>query len=96
MVKATDVLAGDYTMVITNVPYLEQRKQSAELRAFCQETYAQAKARHCIGLRGQVIWFLVPGGTAALVTPQNWLYLTTYGKLRRRLLKTKQWHAAAN
>ena len=95
MVKATDVLAGDYTMVITNVPYLEQRKQSAELRAFCQETYAQAKGDIASVFVDRSFGFLVPGGTAALVTPQNWLYLTTYGKLRRRLLKTKQWHAVA-
>lgn len=94
MVKAADLLAGEYTLVVTNVPYLEQRKQSAELRAFCQAGYAQAKGDLASVFVDRMFGFIVRGGTAALVTPQNWLYLTTYGKLRTRLLKTKQWHAA--
>jgi len=93
MVKAAELLAGEYTLAITNVPYLEQRKQSTELRAFCQKTYSQAKGDLASVFVDRCFGLLVQGGTAALVTPQNWLYLTTYGKLRARLLKTKSWHA---
>jgi hypothetical protein len=95
MVKAADLLAGEYTLVITNVPYLEQRKQSPELRAFCQTNYSQAKGDLASVFADRSFGLLVRGGSAALVTPQNWLYLTTYGNLRTRLLKTKQWHSVA-
>ncbi len=93
MAKAAELLAGKYTLVITNVPYLEQRKQSVELRAFCQKTYSQAKGDLASVFVDRSFSLLVQGGTAALVTPQNWLYLTTYGKLRTRLLRMKSWHA---
>src|SRR5262249_28587554 len=35
------------------------------------------------------------GGTTALVTPQNWLFLTTYKKLREKLLKENTWNAVS-
>ena len=35
------------------------------------------------------------GGTASLVLPQNWLFLTRYQKLRKKLLKTETWHLLA-
>jgi hypothetical protein len=35
------------------------------------------------------------GGTAAVVTPQNWLFLTTYKKLRETLLAEKSWNMVA-
>ena len=35
------------------------------------------------------------GGSYALVTPQNWLFLGTYKKLRERLLKTQSWNLVA-
>ena len=95
MVKAAELLASKYTLVITNVPYLEQRKQSAELRAFCRAGYSQAKGDLASVFAVRSFGFLVRGGTVALVTPQNWLYLTTYGKLRIRLLMTKRWHIVA-
>jgi hypothetical protein len=95
MVKAAALLAGKYTLVITNVPYLEQRKQFHELRAFCQAKYSEAKGDLASVFVDRSFGLIAQGGSSALVTPQNWLYLTTYGKLRVRLLKTKQWHAVA-
>ena len=35
------------------------------------------------------------GGTAALVTPQNWLFLGTYKKLRARFLENVSWNVVA-
>jgi hypothetical protein len=95
MVKAVDLLASKYTLIITNVPYLEQRKQSSELRAFCQKNFPEAKGDISSVFVDRSFALLVRGGATALVTPQNWLYLTTYGKLRARLLKTKQWHCVS-
>jgi len=39
--------------------------------------------------------FCHDGGSVALVTPQNWLFLTSYKKLRERLLKGVQWEFVA-
>lgn len=36
--------------------------------------------------------FCTKGGTVALVTPQNWLFLGSYKSLRERLLKSTKWN----
>ena len=38
MVKAAELLAGQYTLVITNVPYLGRGKQDETLRTYLRET----------------------------------------------------------
>ena len=38
MARAADLLADQYTLVITNVPYLGDRKQSDTLKSFCRTT----------------------------------------------------------
>ena len=95
MARAAELLTGQYTLVITNVPYLGRAKQGERLRSFCERRYPAAKKdlatvflERCLELCGE-------GGTASLVLPQNWLGLTTYRKLRERLLKKETWHLLA-
>ena len=95
MARAAELLARRYHWVITNVPYLTRGKQGETLRTFCKQRYPVAKndlatvfLEHCLELCAE-------GGTASLVLPQNWLFLTTYRKLREKLLKTETWHLLA-
>jgi hypothetical protein len=39
--------------------------------------------------------FARSGGSVAVVTPQNWLFLTSYRKLREKLLKSERWNFVA-
>ena len=39
--------------------------------------------------------WLAKGGSLAVVSPQNWLFLTTYKKLRERLLRDETWDVVA-
>ena len=43
----------------------------------------------------RIFGWLGEGGTQAVVTPQNWLFLKTYRKLRERLLKGRTWNLVA-
>ena len=95
MARAAELLTSRYTLVITNVPYLARGKQGERLRAFCERRYPAAKndlatvfLERCLELCGE-------GGIASLVLPQNWLSLTSYRKLREKLLKANTWHLLA-
>ena len=95
MARAAELLTGRYTLIITNVPYLARGKQGEKLRAFCERRYPAAKndlatvfLERCLELCGEC-------GTASLVLPQNWLFLTGYRKLREKLLKAETWHLLA-
>ena len=93
--KAAKLLAGQYTLVATNVPYLARGKQSEPLRDFCQKHFPESKSDLATVFLERCLDFCTTGGTVSLVLPQNWLFLTTYRGLREKLLKGEAWHLIA-
>lgn len=94
LAKAAEILAGRFTLVATNVPYLGRGKQDGVLKDYCERHHSDAKADLATCFVERCLDFCVEGGSGALVTPQNWLFLGTYKKLRRRLLE-REWNAVA-
>ena len=92
MARAAQLLSDRYTLVVTNVPYLLHRKQDETLRVFCQRHYTYAKNDLATVFLERCLRLCADGGTTSLVLPQNWLFLTTYRKLREKLLKSEIWH----
>ena len=95
MARAAELLAGRYHLVITNVPYLARGKQSDELKQFAQDRHPAAKADLATLFVTRGFGWLDKHGVQALVTPQNWLFLTSYRKLREDLLKRRTWNLIA-
>ena len=95
MARAAELLSERYHWVITNVPYLGRGKQSETLRAFCEQRYPTAKNDLATVFLERCLQLCAEGGTASLVLPQNWLFLTSYRRLREKLLKTQTWHLLA-
>jgi hypothetical protein len=95
LTKAVELLAGKYHLVITNVPYLGRGKQDDILRKHLEEQYPLAKADLATAFIFRSLEFCVEGGSTALVTPQNWLFLTTYTKMRQNLLEQRVWNLVA-
>jgi Eco57I restriction-modification methylase len=95
LLQATRLLADDFTLVATNVPYLEQRKQTPALREYCARNHPSAKGDLATAFVERIKRSTAKRGTLAVVTPQNWLFLTTYKHLRETLLKDAQWRLLA-
>ena len=93
--RAADLLARQYTLVATNVPYLARGKQGDSLKEFIELRHGEAKADLATAFMERCRSFCLPGGTCGLVTPQNWLFLTSYAKLRKKLLREQEWHIVA-
>ncbi|MEA3487012.1 MAG: N-6 DNA methylase, partial [Thermodesulfobacteriota bacterium] len=93
--KAAMLLAGQYKWVITNVPYLARGKQDERLRDFCERHYPAAKNDLATVFLDRCLEMCVEGGTASIVLPQNWLFLTSYKKFREKLLRNETWHFIA-
>ena len=94
MVKAADLLAGKYTLVITNVPYLVRGKQGDNpLKEFCEDRYPEAKPDLATAMMERCSQFTAPSGTIAIVILQYWLFLATYRKLRKRVLTNSEWQS---
>jgi hypothetical protein len=97
LLGASSILNGKYDLVITNVPYLTRGKQCEVLRKYCETYYDEAKhdlanvfLERCIELsknNGE--------GVVQVVMPQNWLFLSSYKKQRKSLLKKISWNLLA-
>ncbi len=92
LAKAAEILAGQFTLVATNVPYLGRGKQGEELLDYCEKNHANAKADLATCFIERCLSFCASDGTTALVSPQNWFFLGTYEKLRQQLFKIASWH----
>ncbi|MDB6110616.1 MAG: type restriction enzyme methylase subunit, partial [Pedosphaera sp.] len=86
LAKAAEILADQFTLVATNVPYLGRGKQEDVLKDFCERVHPEVKADLATCFLERCLDFCANGGSTVLVTPQNWLFLGTYKKLRERLL----------
>lgn len=93
--KAATLLSGKYNLVITNVPYLARGKQNETLRDFSKSYFDEAKNDLATVFLDRCLEFCVNGGTTSIVLPQNWLFLTTYSRLREKLLRNHTWHLIA-
>ena len=92
MSRAAELLAGRYTLVITNVPYLGRSDQSENLKNYADRHFPNSNKDLATVFLERIRLWLDRGGTAAVVTPQNWLFLTTYRALRKKLLAEMTWN----
>jgi hypothetical protein len=89
--KAAELLAGHYTLVATNVPYLGRGNQGEILQKYCEHVYPASKADLATCFIERCLSFCNADGSTALVTPQNWLFLKDYLDIRKRLLTDTSW-----
>ena len=95
IVNAATLLKGKYHLVATNVPYLARGKQDDILKDYLERFYPLGKADIATAFVERCRDFSMKGGTYALVTPQNWLFLGSYKGLRKKLLESQAWNVVA-
>lgn len=91
MVRAAELLAKPYTLVITNVPYLGSRRQCAALLDYGATKCPLAKSDLGVMFLSRCIELAATGGTAAVVMSQYWLFKSSYEDFRRDRLRLVQW-----
>ena len=95
MARAAELLASRYHLVLTNVPYLARGKHVDLLKQYARDRHPEAKGDLATLFVSRGFGWLIKHGVQAVVTPQNWLFLTSYRKLRERLLKHRTWSSVA-
>ncbi|MCS4050717.1 BREX-1 system adenine-specific DNA-methyltransferase PglX [Salinibacter ruber] len=97
--QAASLLSNRYHLITTNVPYLKHGNQAEEMKEWLSEHYPRAKADLATAFVERCLHLSKSGksddGIISTVAPQNWLFLTSYRKFRKRLLKQRSWHLAA-
>lgn len=89
--QAAELLSRHYTLVVTNVPYLGIQRMPERMAGFLERRYPLS-SNDLATVFIERCHALAPQGTAALVTPLNWLFLKSFGKLRKSLLRRHAWN----
>lgn len=92
---AAALLSRGYTLVATNPPYLKRASMDSRLRAYIDAHHPRAKADIATAFIERALGFTGATGTLAVVSPQNWLLLTSYKDFRARLLADRRFEAVA-
>ena len=90
--RAARSLAGTYTLVATNVPYLKSGKQNEILKKFCDDHYPYSGADLATTFIERCQGFTAPDCSSAIVTPQNWLFQQYYKDMRIHSLREETWN----
>jgi hypothetical protein len=89
--KAARLLAGQYHIVITNVPYLSRAKQCETLIEFCNVHFPTSKHDLATSFVERCIQFTHNHCSYAIVTPQSWLFMNSYKHFREKVLHEQTW-----
>ena len=87
MAAAADLLGRRFTLVATNVPFLGRGKQHKTMRDHLATYFKDAQSDLATAMLRRLVGFADRNGTTAAVTPQNWLFLQSYARLRKCLLR---------
>ncbi len=93
--QAARLLAGTYTLVATNVPFLGRGDQDEILKRFCETHHPNAKADLATAFIERCQAFVSKDDSYAIVSPQNWLFLGSYKTFRQHLLQEQSWELVA-
>jgi hypothetical protein len=94
--KAAEILAGKFTLIATNVPFLGTKKQDETLKAYSEATHPKAKHDLSTCFVERNLDFAAAGCSSIFVSPHNWLFLGAYKELRIETLKESQWRFIAH
>jgi hypothetical protein len=86
VIHQADYLASRYKIVVANPPYMGGGNMHPQLAEFAKLHYPQSKADLFAMFIERCRSLACPGGLIGMITMQSWMFLSTYGTLRRGLL----------
>lgn len=84
--KQADYLNPKYHVVIANPPYMGGKGMNYNLKAFLQENYADVKSDIFSAFIERIMELTKKGGFIGMMTPFNWMFLSSFEKLRNKIL----------
>ncbi len=89
LVWQAEVLVAEYDWVVANPPYMGGKGMNTCVKNFAKDHFADAKSDlfACFIERGYTL--ANSTGNIAMVTMQSWMFLSSYQKMRERMLQEK-------
>ena len=89
LIQVAEIMAQKYDVVVTNPPYMGSSGMNARLSQYIKDHFPDTKADlfACFIERGNQM--AVKHGYNCMVTMQSWMFLSSFEKMREKVLQTK-------
>lgn len=77
-----DIISGRYDVVVTNPPYISNRKMNLRLKKLIGDGYPEGKGDAYAAFIQRCIEFAVENGHIGMLTMHSFMFISSYGKLR--------------
>jgi len=84
--RQAEALGGGYHVVVANPPYMGGKGMNGRLSDWAKTNYPDSKSDLFAVFIERGFDFLLGSGYSAMVTMQSWMFLSSYERLRARLL----------
>lgn len=86
LVKCAEVLAQKYDVVVTNPPYMGASGMGAKLAEYVKKNFPDSKADMFAVFIERCGQMIKKNGYQAMITQHSWMFLSSFEKLRTKLL----------
>jgi hypothetical protein len=88
LLDAARLLDARYHLVVTNVPYVGQKKMAQTLREYTEQNYFEGRADLAAAFMLRSLELCDPSGCSANVAPQSLSFLSSYSAFREKILRS--------
>lgn len=89
LLSQADYLSSKYQVVVTNPPYLGGRGMNKKLSNYLQDNYNDVKSDLFSAFVVRCAEFGLPKAMIGIMSPNVWMYISSYEKLRKWILEDK-------
>lgn len=89
LLEMSDYLAPRYHVVVTNPPYMGSKGMNSQLKEFAEKNYPDSKSDLFAMFIERCLKMALPDAFTAMITMQSWMFLSSFEKLRRKILDEK-------
>ena len=86
LIQVAEVMAQKYDVVVTNPPYMGASSMGAKLSEFVKKNYSDSKADMFAVFMERCGQMAKKNGYQAMITQHAWMFLSSFEKLRTKLL----------
>lgn len=89
LLEMSDYLAPRYHVVVTNPPYMGSKGMNVQLKEYAEKNYPDSKSDLFAMFIERCLKMALPDAFTAMITMQSWMFLSSFEKLRRKILDEK-------
>lgn len=87
LIRQAKLLSRKYDVVVTNPPYMGSSGMDAKLSKYVKDNYPDSKSDLFAVFIEQCGAMIKPNGYQAMITQHAWMFLSSYEKLREKILQ---------